>query len=72
MGRKKGLAGYSYSNLDTTIPKILPIISQADIVIFALGFLIFKGRMVKDDAVIIDVGLRRVLMNQERGYYINW
>ncbi len=61
MGRK-GWPGNSTVTLTHSHTKnITQIISQADIVISALGVPNFlKSEMVKDDAVIIDVGITRV------------
>ncbi len=72
MGRK-GWPGNSTVTLTHSHTKnITQIISQADIVISALGVPKFlKAEMVKDDAVIIDVGITRVPdETKERGYYI--
>jgi methylenetetrahydrofolate dehydrogenase (NADP+)/methenyltetrahydrofolate cyclohydrolase len=61
MGRK-GFPGNSTVTLTHSHTKnITQIISQADIIISALGVPNFlKAEMVKDDAVIIDVGITRV------------
>lgn len=72
MGRK-GWPGNSTVTLTHSHTKnITQIISQADIVISALGVPNFlKSEMVKDDAVVIDVGITRVPDDsRERGYYI--
>ena len=72
MGRK-GFPGNSTVTLTHSRTKnITQIISQADIVISALGKPKFlKAEMVKDDAVIIDVGITRVPdETKEKGYYI--
>ncbi|NJB72707.1 methylenetetrahydrofolate dehydrogenase (NADP+)/methenyltetrahydrofolate cyclohydrolase [Saonia flava] len=72
MGRK-GWPGNSTVTLTHSRTKnITQIISQADIVISALGVPHFlKAEMVKDDAVIIDVGITRVPdETKERGYYL--
>jgi len=72
MGRK-GWPGNSTVTLTHSHTKnITQIISQADIVISALGVPNFlKAEMVKDDAVVIDVGITRVPDDtRERGYYI--
>lgn len=72
MGRK-GWPGNSTVTLTHSHTKnITQIISQADIVISALGVPKFlKAEMVKDDAVVIDVGITRVPdETHERGYYI--
>ncbi len=72
MGRR-GWPGNSTVTLTHSHTKnITQIISQADIVITALGTPNFlKAEMVKDDAVIIDVGITRVTDDtRERGYRI--
>jgi len=72
MGRK-GWPGNSTVTLTHSHTKnITQIISQADIVISALGVPNFlKAEMVKDDAVIIDVGITRVTDDtRPRGYKI--
>lgn len=72
MGRK-GWPGNSTVTLTHSHTKnITQIISQADIVISALGVPNFlKAEMVKDDAVVIDVGITRVPDDSRpRGYYI--
>ncbi len=72
MGRK-GWPGNSTVTLTHSHTKnITQIISQADIVISALGVPNFlKAEMVKDDAVVIDVGITRVPDDtREKGYYI--
>ena len=72
MGRK-GFPGNSTVTLTHSKTKnITQIISQADIIISALGKPKFiKAEMVKDDAVVIDVGITRVPdETKEKGYYI--
>lgn len=72
MGRK-GWPGNSTVTLTHSHTKnITQIISQADIIIMALGIPDFlKAEMVKDDAVIIDVGISRVADDSApRGYVI--
>ncbi|WP_375238619.1 bifunctional 5,10-methylenetetrahydrofolate dehydrogenase/5,10-methenyltetrahydrofolate cyclohydrolase [Aurantibacter sp.] len=72
MGRK-GFPGNSTVTLTHSHTKnITQIISQADIIISALGVPNFlKAEMVKDDAVIIDVGITRVPDDSnKRGYVI--
>ena len=72
MGRK-GWPGNSTVTLTHSHTKnITQIISQADIIIMALGIPDFlKAEMVKDDAVIIDVGISRVPNESaKRGYVI--
>lgn len=72
MGRK-GFPGNSTVTLTHSHTKnITQITSQADIIITALGSPNFlKAEMVKDDAVIIDVGITRVPDDEApRGYVI--
>jgi len=71
MGRK-GFPGNSTVTLTHSHTKnITQITSQADIIITALGVPGFlKAEMVKDDVVIIDVGITRVPDDSEKGYYI--
>ena len=72
MGRK-GFPGNSTVTLTHSHTKnITQITSQADIIISALGVPNFlKAEMVKDDAVIIDVGITRVPdENSPKGYII--
>ena len=71
MGRK-GFPGNSTVTLTHSHTKnITQITSQADIIISALGIPQFlKAEMVKDDVVIIDVGITRVSDDSEKGYYI--
>ncbi|MFN8326544.1 bifunctional 5,10-methylenetetrahydrofolate dehydrogenase/5,10-methenyltetrahydrofolate cyclohydrolase [Flavobacterium sp.] len=72
MGRK-GFPGNSTVTLTHSHTKnINQITSQADIIITALGVPNYlKAEMIKDDAVIIDVGITRVVdENSEKGYRI--
>jgi len=72
MGRK-GFPGNSTVTITHSHTKnITQITSQADIIISALGVPNFlKAEMVKDDAVIIDVGITRVTdENSPKGYVI--
>ncbi|MEZ4792952.1 MAG: tetrahydrofolate dehydrogenase/cyclohydrolase catalytic domain-containing protein [Gelidibacter sp.] len=72
MGRK-GFPGNSTVTLTHSHTKnITQITSQADIIISALGVPNFlKAEMVKDDVVVIDVGITRVIDDStEKGYYI--
>ncbi|MET7028361.1 bifunctional 5,10-methylenetetrahydrofolate dehydrogenase/5,10-methenyltetrahydrofolate cyclohydrolase [Sediminicola luteus] len=72
MGRK-GWPGNSTVTLTHSHTKnINQITSQADIIISALGVPNFlKAEMVKDDVVVIDVGITRVTDDtKEKGYYI--
>lgn len=71
MGRK-GFPGNSTVTLTHSYTKnIAQITTQADIIITALGIPNYlKAEMVKDGAVIIDVGITRVANNSEKGYAI--
>lgn len=72
MGRK-GFPGNSTVTLTHSHTKnIAQITTQADIIITALGVPGFlKAEMVRDDAVIIDVGITRVAdESKKKGYYI--
>ncbi|MEC4005321.1 tetrahydrofolate dehydrogenase/cyclohydrolase catalytic domain-containing protein [Flavobacterium sp. SUN052] len=72
MGRK-GFPGNSTVTLTHSHTKnINQITSQADIIITALGVPNYlKAEMIKDDAVIIDVGITRVIdETNEKGYRI--
>lgn len=71
MGRK-GFPGNSTVTLTHSHTKnINQITSQADIIITALGVPNYlKAEMIKDDAVIIDVGITRVNDDSEKGYKI--
>ncbi|MFL0352093.1 bifunctional 5,10-methylenetetrahydrofolate dehydrogenase/5,10-methenyltetrahydrofolate cyclohydrolase [Xanthomarina sp. GH4-25] len=72
MGRK-GFPGNSTVTITHSHTKnITQITSQADIIISALGVPNFlKAEMVKDDVVIIDVGITRVVdENSPKGYVI--
>lgn len=72
MGRK-GFPGNSTVTVTHTHTKnINQITSQADIIISALGVPNYlKAEMIKDDAVIIDVGITRVAdESSEKGYKI--
>lgn len=71
MGRK-GFPGNSTVTLTHSHTKnIAQITTQADIIITALGVPNYlKAEMVKDDAVIIDVGITRVTDDSEKGYKI--
>lgn len=72
MGRK-GFPGNSTVTVTHSFTKnIAQITTQADIIITALGVPNYlKAEMIKDDAVIIDVGITRVVdENDPRGYKI--
>jgi methylenetetrahydrofolate dehydrogenase (NADP+)/methenyltetrahydrofolate cyclohydrolase len=71
MGRK-GFPGNSTVTLTHSHTKnISQITTQADIIITALGVPNYlKAEMIKDDAVVIDVGITRVIDDSEKGYKI--
>ena len=71
MGRK-GFPGNSTVTLTHSHTKnISQITTQADIIITALGVPNYlKAEMVKDDVVVIDVGITRVADDSEKGYHI--
>lgn len=72
MGRK-GFPGNSTVTLTHSYTKnISQITTQADIIITALGVPNYlKAEMIKDDAVVIDVGITRVVdENHPKGYII--
>ncbi len=71
MGRK-GFPGNSTVTLTHSFTKnIAQITTQADIIITALGVPHYlKAEMIKDDAVVIDVGITRVADDSDKGYHI--
>jgi len=72
MGRKGFPGNWTVTLTHSRTKNISQIPTQADIIISALGVPGFlKAEMVKDDVVIIDVGITRVTdETRERGYYI--
>lgn len=72
MGRKSFPGNSTVTLTHSRTKNITQITSQADIIISALGVPGFlKAEMVKDDVVIIDVGITRVPdESREKGYYI--
>ncbi|MBM1106156.1 bifunctional 5,10-methylene-tetrahydrofolate dehydrogenase/5,10-methylene-tetrahydrofolate cyclohydrolase [Aurantibacter crassamenti] len=72
MGRKSFPGNSTVTLTHSRTKNISQITTQADIIISALGVPGFlKAEMVKDDVVIIDVGITRVPdETRERGYYI--
>ncbi|MEO9892205.1 tetrahydrofolate dehydrogenase/cyclohydrolase catalytic domain-containing protein [Aurantibacter sp.] len=72
MGRKSFPGNSTVTLTHSRTKNISQITTQADIIISALGVPGFlKAEMVKDDVVIIDVGITRVPdESRERGYYI--
>lgn len=72
MGRKGFPGNSTVTQTHSRTNNIEEVIAEADIVISALGIPHFvKADMVKDGAVIIDVGITRVPdETKEKGYYI--
>lgn len=72
MGRS-GFPGNSTVTLTHGYTKnIAQITTQADIIIIAVGIPNFlKAEMVRDDAVVIDVGITRVPDDSEKGYHLS-
>ncbi|PRX53749.1 bifunctional 5,10-methylenetetrahydrofolate dehydrogenase/5,10-methenyltetrahydrofolate cyclohydrolase [Flagellimonas meridianipacifica] len=72
MGRKGFPGNSTVTQTHSRTNNIEEVIAQADIVISALGIPHFvKADMVKDGAVVIDVGITRVPdETKEKGYYI--
>jgi methylenetetrahydrofolate dehydrogenase (NADP+)/methenyltetrahydrofolate cyclohydrolase len=72
MGRKAWPGNSTVTLTHSHTKNITQIISQADIVISALGIPNFlKAEMVRDDAVVIDVGITRVPdKSAKKGYII--
>ena len=72
MGRKGWPGNCTVTQAHSRTNNLDAIIAEADIVISALGIPNFiKAHMVKEGAVVIDVGITRVPdETRERGYYI--
>ena len=70
MGRKDFPGNSTVTLTHSYTPHIEEFTKNADIVITALATLIFKGEMIKDGAVVIDVGITRVEDNTEKGYHL--
>lgn len=71
MGRKSFPGNSTVTLTHSYTKNITQITSQADIIISALGVPGFlKAEMVKDDVVIIDVGITRVADDSKKGYFI--
>ena len=69
MGRKGNPGNATITMAHSYTPNIEELTKQADIVITALGKPNFlKGEMLKEGAVIIDVGITRVDDDSEKGY----
>lgn len=71
MGRKDFPGNSTVTLVHSYTENIEEYTQKADIVITALGIPNFlKGSMIKDGAVIIDVGITRVDDDSEKGYYL--
>jgi len=71
MGRKDFPGNSTVTLTHSYTPHIEEFTKNADIVITALGYPHFlKGEMIKDGAVVIDVGITRVEDNTEKGYHL--
>ena len=71
MGLKTNPGNSTVSMVHSRTKNIKDLIKQADIVISALGIPNFvKEDMVKDEVVVVDVGITRVKDNSEKGYKI--
>lgn len=71
MGRKDFPGNSTVTLTHSYTPNIEEYTKKADIVITALGDPNFlKGGMIKNGAVIVDVGITRVEDNSEKGYYL--
>lgn len=69
MGRKGNPGNATITMAHSYTPNIEELTKQADIVITALGKPNFlKGEMLKEGAVVIDVGITRVDDDSEKGY----
>ena len=69
MGRKGNPGNTTITMAHSYTPNIEELTKQADIVITALGKPNFlKGEMLKEGAVVIDVGITRVDDDSEKGY----
>lgn len=71
MSRKTNPGNATVTLVHSRTPNITELTQQADIVITALGKPLFlKGEMIKDGAVIVDVGITRVEDHSEKGYHL--
>ena len=71
MGRKDNPGNSTVTLTHSYTPKIEEFTKKADIVITALGNPHFlKADMIKDGAVIVDVGITRVENDSKKGYYL--
>ena len=71
MGLKTNPGNSTVTMVHSRTKNIKDLIKQADIIISALGIPNFvKEDMVKDEVVVVDVGITRVKDNSEKGYKI--
>lgn len=71
MGRKGNPGNSTVTLTHSRTQNLEAICKQADIVISALGVPNFvKAEMVKEGAVVVDVGIHRIPDDSEKGYYI--
>ena len=71
MGRKGNPGDATVTLTHSRTQNLEAICKQADIVISALGVPNFvKAEMVKEGAVVVDVGIHRIADDLEKGYYI--
>jgi len=71
MGRKGNPGDATVTLTHSRTQNLEAICKQADIVISALGVPNFvKAEMVKEGAVVVDVGIHRIADDSEKGYYI--
>lgn len=71
MSRKGNPGNATVTLVHSRTPNISEITKQADIVITALGKPLFlKAEMIKEGAVIIDVGITRVEDDSKKGYHL--
>jgi len=71
MGRKGHPGDATVTLTHSRTQNLEAICKQADIVISALGVPNFvKAEMVKEGAVVVDVGIHRIADDSEKGYYI--
>lgn len=71
MGRKDNPGNSTVTLTHSYTPNIEEFTKKADIVITALGNPHFlKADMIKDGAVIVDVGITRVENDSKKGYYL--
>ncbi len=71
MGRKGNTGDATVTLTHSRTQNLEAICKQADIVISALGVPNFvKAEMVKEGAVVVDVGIHRIADDSEKGYYI--